>query len=101
MKKYDYKKVLKKALNNEKQSWEPASADLKNRLYLSIPFKIEKPVHRIALSFAMIIIVFLIICIQYPKTTHDYFKPTKVIDLNDESRLFKPTIIVQAKGDRP
>ena len=101
MKKYEYVKVLKKALANEKQTWEPATADLKKQLYLSIPLRSKKPIHRFILGFSMIIIVFLIICIQGPRAAHDYFKPTKVIDCNDESRMFKPTIIIQAKGDRP
>jgi hypothetical protein len=92
-------KHLSDALKKELAIFPKPSRQLRNRLVVSTPQRTKKIVRNAAVGIVSIAIVLIFICVgqqDKPQIVDNYFKPTKVIDLNELS--FEPTKIVKVEN---
>jgi hypothetical protein len=95
MKKQNIERLLSDALKKEAEAFPSPSPNLRNRL-LFTPQRVRKIVWTTAIGFATTAVILFFICVdfqQQPEYVDDYFKPTKVVDLNEMN--FEPTKIIQ------
>ncbi len=95
MKKQKIEQLLSDALKKEAELFPSPSPTLRNRL-LFTPQRVRKIVWTTAIGFATTAVILFFICVdfnQQPEHVDDYFKPTKVVDLNEMN--FESTKIIQ------
>lgn len=95
MKKQDFEKYLSDALKKQLETFPEPSPNLRSRL-LFTPQRVRKIVWTTAIGFATTAVILFFICVDFQQQSEyvdDYFKPTKVVDLNEMN--FEPTKIIQ------